>query len=143
MKKIGFIDNYLSEWHANNYPDMIRKIAEEKKIEIDVCYAYAKTEVAPDGVTTDAWCKEHNVERCDSIEELVDKSDYIVVLSPDHPQYHYELSEYALKSGKPTFIDKTFATDKQSAIKIDSAKLPPSNMQSWFKSQPIGFAKKS
>lgn len=24
MKKIGFIDNFLSEWHANNYPDMIR-----------------------------------------------------------------------------------------------------------------------
>ena len=24
MKKIGFIDNFLSEWHANNYPGMIR-----------------------------------------------------------------------------------------------------------------------
>ena len=23
MKKIGFIDYYLDEWHANNYPEMI------------------------------------------------------------------------------------------------------------------------
>ena len=23
MKKIGFIDYYLDEWHANNYPRMI------------------------------------------------------------------------------------------------------------------------
>ena len=27
MKKIGFIDNYLDEWHANNYPGMIKALA--------------------------------------------------------------------------------------------------------------------
>lgn len=118
MKKIGFIDNYLSEWHANNYPDMIRNNPRAKELGFDVCYAYAKTDVAPDGVTTDEWCRVHGVQKCETIEELVDKSDFIVVLSPDHPQFHYELSEYALKSGKPTFIDKTFATDKETAKKI-------------------------
>ena len=25
MKKIGFIDYYLDEWHANNYPEMLEK----------------------------------------------------------------------------------------------------------------------
>lgn len=119
MKKIGFIDNFLSEWHANNYPEMIRNHPRAKELGLEVCYAYAKTDVSPyDGVTTDEWCKAHNAVRCDSVEELVDKSDLIVILSPDNPELHWELSEYALKSGKPTYIDKTFAPDKATAIKL-------------------------
>ena len=119
MKKIGFIDNFLSEWHANNYPDMIRNSPRAQELGLDVCYAYAKTDVSPyDGVTTDEWCKAHKVEKCNTIEELVEKSDFIVVLSPDNPELHYELSEAALKSGKPTYIDKTFSTSKQEAEEI-------------------------
>ena len=37
MKKIGFIDNFLSEWHANNYPDMIRNNPHAKELGFDVC----------------------------------------------------------------------------------------------------------
>ena len=36
MKKIGFIDNFLSEWHANNYPDMIRKNPRAQELGFDV-----------------------------------------------------------------------------------------------------------
>ena len=28
MKTIGFIDYYLSEWHANNYPNWIKQACE-------------------------------------------------------------------------------------------------------------------
>lgn len=119
MKKIGFIDNFLSEWHANSYPAMIRNHAVARDLGLDVCYAYSKTEISPyDNVSTDEWCAKHNVQRCATIEELVDKSDYIVVLSPDNPELHEELSDYALRSGKPTFIDKTFAENKESAIRM-------------------------
>ena len=38
MKKIGFIDNFLSEWHANNYLDMIRNNPHAKELGFDVCY---------------------------------------------------------------------------------------------------------
>ena len=52
MKKIGFIDNFLSEWHANNYPGMICGNERAKALGLEVCYAYAKTDVSPyDGVT--------------------------------------------------------------------------------------------
>lgn len=119
MKKIGFIDNFLSEWHANNYPEMLKNNARAQELGLQVCYAYAKTEVSPyDGVTTDEWCEKYGVERINSIEELVDRSDLIVVFSPDNPELHEELSEYALKSGKPVYIDKTFATSKRSAEKM-------------------------
>lgn len=119
MKKIGFIDNFLSEWHANNYPEMIRNHPLAKREGLDVCYAYAKTEVSPyDGVSTDEWCKKYKVERVNSIKELVDRSDCIVVLSPDHPALHEELSDYALRSGKPVYIDKTFAPDMEAAKRM-------------------------
>ena len=119
MIKIGFIDNFLSEWHANNYPDMIHANGRARSLGMDVCYAYAKEEVSPyDGVTTDEWCRAHGVQRVGSVEELVDRSDCIAVLSPDNPELHLALSEYALKSGKPTYIDKTFAPDKATAEKL-------------------------
>ena len=92
MIKIGFIDNFLSEWHANNYPDMIRANGRARALGMDVCYAYAKEEVSPyDGVTTDEWCRAHGVRRVGSVEELVDRSDCIAVLSPDNPELHLAL----------------------------------------------------
>ncbi len=119
MKKIGFIDNFLSEWHANNYPDMIRRHPLAKDGQMDVCYAYAKTEVSPyDGVSTDEWCEKYGVARVNSIKELVDSSDCIVVLSPDNPELHEELADYALRSGKPVYIDKTFAPDGAAAARM-------------------------
>ncbi|MBQ3069796.1 MAG: hypothetical protein IJD01_07620 [Clostridia bacterium] len=68
MKKIGFIDNYLDEWHANNYPAVIHRLAGD---EMRVTYAYARQD-APGGMTTDEWCEKNGVERVDSIEELVE-----------------------------------------------------------------------
>lgn len=32
MKKIGFIDNFLSEWHANNYPDRGKLLLSQKAL---------------------------------------------------------------------------------------------------------------
>ncbi len=114
MKKIGFIDNYLDEWHANNYPELLKRIAGD---EFYVAYAYARQD-APSGVTTDDWCQKFGVERVDSIEELVEKSDCIVVLSPDHPQFHEELCQIPLASGKRCYVDKTFAPDTATAKRI-------------------------
>lgn len=117
MKKIGFIDYFLNEWHADNYPDMIAKATNG---EYKVCYAYGYTEPSADwGLKSNAeWAKEHDVELLGSIEEVVEKSDFLVVLSPDNPEMHEELCDLPLKSGKPTYVDKTFATDKESAIRI-------------------------
>lgn len=117
MKKIGFIDYFLNEWHADNYPQMI---ANATNGEYKVCYAYGHVEpLKESGLKTNAeWAKEHGVELLDSIEDVVEKSDFLVVLSPDNPEMHEELCDLPLKSGKPTYIDKTFAPDKESAIRI-------------------------
>lgn len=111
MKKIGFIDYYLDEWHANNYPEWIKKASEGA---MEVAYAYAKID-AEDGIDNETWCQQKGITRLSSIEEVVEKSDYIIVLSPDHPEMHEELAMPALKSGKPTYVDKTFAPDRKTA----------------------------
>ena len=112
--KLGFIDYYLDEWHANNYPDRIRELS---KGEIVVAYAYAEKD-APDGMTTEEWCKKNNVQIVNSIEELVALSDGIIVLSPDNAERHEHLCRLPLASGKCVYVDKTFAPDKASAERI-------------------------
>ena len=33
MKHIGFVDYYISEWHANNYPAWFKEAAEKLGLE--------------------------------------------------------------------------------------------------------------
>ena len=115
MKTIGFVDFFLSEWHANNYPNWIKEISEE----FCVKYAWAEEYVSPyDGVNTDQWCEKYGVEKCETIAELCEKSDHIIVLSPDNPEKHLEYAKEVLKYGKNTYIDKTFAPNAEDAQKI-------------------------
>ncbi len=121
MYKIGFIDYYLSEWHANNYPTWFKQACEEKGLDFQVCYAYAELDVSPvDGVTTNEWCEKYGVERANSIQELCKKSDFVIILAPSNPEMHLRLCKEAFKycEGKRMYIDKTFAPDLQTAKEI-------------------------
>jgi len=113
--KIGLIDYYLDEYHANHYPEWIKKASNGT---IEAVYAYADIDSPIGGKTTDAWCEEMKIERVHSIEEIVEKSDGLIVLSPDNPEQHERLCEIPLKSGKPTYVDKTFALTKDIALRI-------------------------
>ena len=119
MKKIGFVDYYISEWHANNYPGWIKQANERLGLDFQVCYAWAKEELSPvDNVTTDRWCEKMGITRCDTVEELCEKSDYIIILAPSNPETHLELANAVLPFGKRTYIDKTFAPDLAIAEEI-------------------------
>lgn len=119
MKKIGFIDYYLSEWHANNYVGWLKEEADKNGYGFEVTHAWAELDVSPvDGVTTDEWCQKFGVQRCASIEELCEASDVIIILSPDDPEKHLGYAEAALPYRKRTYIDKTFAPDYETAVKI-------------------------
>ena len=114
MIKIGFIDYFLDEWHANNYPKFI---AQQFGDEFKVAYAYAEKD-KEGGLTTDEWCEKFGVERCNTIAEVVEKSDCIIVLSPDNPERHLDLCREPLASGKRVYVDKTFAECYESGAKI-------------------------
>ncbi|MDL2294255.1 hypothetical protein LJC60_06445 [Ruminococcaceae bacterium OttesenSCG-928-D13] len=110
--KIGFVDYYLDEWHANNYPKMIKK-ASGGAMEVSCAYAMIDSPIG--GLTTDAWCEKYQIERCFEIEQVVARSDALVVLSPDNCEMHEQLCQIPLSSGKTTYVDKTFAPDRATA----------------------------
>ena len=114
MKKIGFIDYFLDEWHANHLPQWIQDAG---KGEYQVCYAWG--EMDKEGRRSNAqWAAEMKIQLLDSIEEVVERSDYLVVLSPDNPERHEALCQIPLSSGKPCYVDKTFAPDAASARRM-------------------------
>ena len=135
MKKIGFIDYYLSEWHANNYPDFIKKLNSD----YEVAYAWAEKDVSEkDGVTTDEWCEKYGVTKCNDIAELCSKSDAVMILSPDNPEKHLSYAKEAFKFGKPVYVDKTFAPDFETAKEI--FKLAKENGARFFSSSALRYA---
>ncbi len=115
MMKIGFIDYYLDEWHANNYPKWIREATEG---EMEVAYAYGQIPSPITNMTSAQWCEKHGITLCQTIEQVIDKSDFLIVLSPDNCEMHESLCQLPLRSGKPTYVDKTFAPDLATAKRI-------------------------
>jgi hypothetical protein len=137
VKKIGFIDYFLEEWHALNYPQFIRNA--DPDCEFVVAYAYAELDKKPGGnMTTDEFCAKFGIQKCDSIEEVVEKSDCLIVMSPDNPERHWDLCQLPLRSGKPVYVDKTFALTKQ--IAQDLVKLGEENNTPFFSSSALRFA---
>ena len=119
MKKIGFIDYYLSEWHANNYPVWIKEASDAIGGDFTVAYAWAELDISPvDGVSTSEWCEKYGAEKCESIAELCEKSDYIVILAPSDPDKHLGYVKEAFKLGKPTYVDKTFSPNYAEAAEM-------------------------
>lgn len=119
MKTIGFVDYYISEWHANNYPIWIKEINENEGKDFCVKYVWAEEYVSPvDGRNTDEWCAEFGAEKCETIDELCEKCDYVLVLAPTNPEKHLGYAKEVLKYKKNTYIDKTFAPDYATAKEI-------------------------
>ncbi len=119
MTKIGFIDYYLSEWHANNYPAWIQQANSVLGTDFCLSYAWAELDVSPkDGITSEEWCKTFGAEQCATIEELCEKSDCILILAPTDPDRHLPYARKVLPFCKPTYIDKTFAENLSEANEI-------------------------
>ena len=114
-KKIGFIDLFIDEWHANNYPNWIRTSA--LKDEFDVAFAWEKAPLEGKKPLTE-WCAAQQITPAASIEEVIENSDCICVLAPSNPEVHEELADLALKSGKPVYIDKPFAPNRAAAERM-------------------------
>jgi len=115
VKRIGFVDYYIDEWHANNYPTFIRQSAYKDAFEV----ALAWEETTPAGRRPlDEWCREQGVGKAESVEEVTEKCDCIVVLSPDNAERHEDLADLPLQSGKPVYIDKPIAPSLAAAKRL-------------------------
>ena len=106
MKRIGFIDYYIDEWHALNYPQMIKDSSYGDRFEV----ALAWEECTPEGkMPLDQYCEKFNIRKAATIEQVIEECDCLVVLSPDNVERHEDLTKLPLASGKPVYVDKPFA----------------------------------
>ena len=117
MKRIGFYDYYLDEWHANNYPAMFRKEIAKCGIDMEVSYAFSETD-KPGGMSTEDWCKKYKCKNCASIEEFVELCDFMLILAPSYPSEHERMAKLPLASRKPVYIDKIFSPDVETGRRI-------------------------
>lgn len=110
MLKIGFADYYLDNWHANHYPQFLREAAARWGYDVKITHAYGILDRPPKGgINTAQWCRERNIAPAGSMEELIAGVDAIMVIAADDSSCHEQVAELPLKSGKPVFVDKTFA----------------------------------
>ncbi|MBR3681345.1 MAG: Gfo/Idh/MocA family oxidoreductase [Clostridia bacterium] len=124
MIKIGLVDFYIDEWHANNFAKRYRELADEVGVECEIAGVFALTDSPAEGsLGTAAWCESHGFKHLDKIEALAAESDAFIIFAPDDPERHPELARLVLPFGKPTFIDKTFAlTVADAKYMLDLAK---------------------
>ncbi|MBE6733698.1 MAG: hypothetical protein E7561_06860 [Ruminococcaceae bacterium] len=118
MKKIGIVDYFIDEWHSNTYLGLFENACKELGLDYKIAYGYAEVEGIEGKISTDEWCNQKGVERCYSIDELCEKSDNILILAPANPETHLRFAEEVFKFGKTTYVDKTFAPDTETALKI-------------------------
>lgn len=117
MLKIGFVDYYLDNWHANHYPAFLRKAIAEYGFEAQIAGAYALKD-ADCGQTTAEWCLERNIRPMSSMAELIDRVDAIMVIAADEARFHEIVCPEPLASSKPVYVDKTFAGDLKTAKEL-------------------------
>ena len=95
MKKIGFVDYCMDEWHANNYPAWIEEANKTLGTDYRVAYAWAEKEL---GFGTAAWCERFGTEPCATVEELCTIEDFGLITAEcvtnffSHPQKTAELA---------------------------------------------------
>lgn len=119
MLKIGFADYYLNNWHADNYPAFLREVIAKEGYDAEVTHAFGIHDQPPEGGLTSAeWCAQRNMTLCSSMEELIDQVDAIMVIAADNSAWHKEVCQKPLRSGKPVFVDKTFAYTKEEGKKL-------------------------
>lgn len=119
MLKIGFADYFLNNWHADNYPTFLREVIARYGYNAQVTHAYGIHDCPPGGgLSTREWCRRQNITPVKSMQELVDSVDAIMVIAADDSSWHEEVCQLPLRSGKPVFVDKTFAKDLQTGKRL-------------------------
>lgn len=115
MKKIGILDFFLNNYHANNYPKWFDTYSGGA---MKITSAYALTEDPEREMSNEEWSSIHNIPLAESVEQVIEESDVLMVLAPSHPETHERLGQKALTSGKKVYIDKAFAPDVQTAKRM-------------------------
>ena len=114
-QKIGIIDYHIDEWHANHLREFLDSTGRTDEFELFCAWEESP---APDGISLAQWAPFHGIEPASSIDEVIDRCGAICVLAPSNPETHPRLAQAALSSGKPIYVDKTFAANLNDATRM-------------------------
>ncbi|WP_176011749.1 oxidoreductase [Victivallis sp. Marseille-Q1083] len=135
-KKVGIIDYHIDEWHANHLPEFFA--GAQRRNEFELYCAWEESPAAPPGQPLQTYCAAHGLIAAGSIQAVVEQADCLLVLAPSNPETHCRLAELPLKSGKPTYIDKTFAPDLEAAMAM--IRLAGQHRTPFFTSSALRFS---
>ena len=110
-RTIGFVDYRLDNFHANTFLGILRDDLADRGFEVAGCTGLDEKEGR-------AWAEKNEVPYFDDAAALDDAVGFYMVLAPSNPEVHLELCRKVLPFGKPTYVDKTFAPDVETAEAI-------------------------
>jgi predicted dehydrogenase len=109
--RIGFVDYRLENFHANVFVKAFRGALKERGAIVAGCFAL-------DEADGRKWAKKNDVPYFDSVQTLHEQVDAFMILAPSNPELHLKLAEMVFPFGQPTYVDKTFAPDLDTARQI-------------------------
>lgn len=109
--RLGFVDYCLDNFHADIYLKMLRGPLADRGFSI----AGATAEIVE---PSREWAKSNEIQYYDDLTDLNSQVDKFIVLAPSNPEVHLGICERVFAFGKPTFVDKTFAPDIETARQI-------------------------
>lgn len=110
-QRIGFVDFNLDNFHADIYLKLLRGELAARGFSIAGATAL---EEEPSRV----WAQKNDVPYYGDIEQLDKHVDCYAVLAPSNPETHEALCRQVFPCSKPTYVDKTFAPDAETAERI-------------------------
>jgi predicted dehydrogenase len=121
MKRIGFIDHNLENFHANVYLKLLQTDLKNRGFTISACFGTQQKQGRE-------WAKKNDIPYFSNLNQLNETVDHYMILAPSNPETHLNLCQKIFPFGKPTYVDKTFAPDLKTAQKIfalaDKHKVP-------------------
>ena len=117
MKKIGYVDYYIDEWHAHHCFKTVKAYNEQTGDDFQIVAGWAEID-KEGGLSTEEFCQKYGMKHCKSIKELCEEVDFVMVLAPNNPEKKPEYVREVFAYKKPTFIDKPLSNSYASALEI-------------------------
>lgn len=110
-KRIGLVDYHLDNFHARIYLDALRGPLADRGFQVTGATAVLAE-------PSREWAAAKDLPYFDSVAQLADEVDYFAILAPSNPEQHLDLCRQVFPYQRPTFVDKTFAPDYETAVQI-------------------------
>lgn len=111
MRRVGFVDDYLENFHANIYLKLLRGPLARRGFVVSGATAL-QAEAGRQ------WAQKNDVPYFDTVAELNAEVDFFLILAPASPDRHLGMCQQVFPCQKTTFVDKTFAPDLATARQI-------------------------